>query len=279
LGSSGAAAGQERQAHVPLLLHPEPRRVAFLGMATGITPGGALLHGTVEEVVAVEISGTVVQAAGAWFGPHNRGLLEDARARVVVEDARTWLAAHDADFDAVVSDLFLPWGPGEGRLYSVEHFRAARRALREGGLFCLWLPMYQLTQEQFMVILGTFLEVFPRAELFRRDTDDAMPVVGLVGWRGGGLDWEVVAGRQAEMAAAGEEPLFGSAAALRGRYLGGVERGAVQAPVNTLGNLWIEWQAGRMRALQPETAPYLSGVRGAAWLRALAEELSAEAAR
>ena len=127
-----------------------------------------------------------------------------------------------------------------------------------------------------MVILGTFLEVFPRAELFRRDGDDAKPVVGLVGWCGGGLDWDTAARRQTETP--GDEPLLASINVLRARHLGGVDRGAVRAPVNTLDNLWIEWQAGRLRALQPETAPYLSGTRGAAWLRALREELTGQAA-
>ena len=101
-----------------------------------------------------------------------------------------------------------------------------------------------------------------------------MPVIGLVGWRGGGLDWAAVRARGPEEmsdGAPGPEPVE----VWRGRHLGGVERGAVRAPVNTLDNLWIEWQAGRLRALQPETAPYLSGARGAAWRESLTEKLAA----
>src|SRR5439155_950315 len=41
LGGSAAARNERRQGLVPLLLHPRPRRAAFIGMATGITASAA----------------------------------------------------------------------------------------------------------------------------------------------------------------------------------------------------------------------------------------------
>ncbi len=56
----GFSTGDERmQAHLPLLLHPSPRRVAFLGLGTGITAGAAVLH-PVDDVTAVELIPEVV---------------------------------------------------------------------------------------------------------------------------------------------------------------------------------------------------------------------------
>ncbi|HMO50279.1 MAG TPA: hypothetical protein PKE26_04520 [Kiritimatiellia bacterium] len=269
LGSVAGTAAQERQAHLPLLLHPEPSRVGLLGLATGITAGGALVHQAVRSVEAVEISRTVTDAAATWFTDANRNVAQHPRATIHIEDGRTWLAAHRETFDVLISDLFLPWGPGEGRLYTVEHFSAARRSLREGGLFCLWLPMYQLTDPHFMVILNTFMEVFPVVELFRRDDDAAAPALGLVGWRGGIWQEEVSARRQREETGRADDALLQGRGALRDYFVGRIERGRINAPVNRLGNLWIEREASRMRVLQPETAPYLSGHRWSTWLRAL----------
>jgi hypothetical protein len=42
LGSSGAAGLELRQGRLPLLLHPAPKRVAFIGVATGITARAVL---------------------------------------------------------------------------------------------------------------------------------------------------------------------------------------------------------------------------------------------
>jgi spermidine synthase len=255
LGSSRAAEEQARMGEWPLRLHPDPRRVAFLGVATGITPGAALRHPAVEEITAVEISSAVVAAAERWFAEENAGLLTDPRARVLVEDARTWLAAQPAgSLDVIVSDLFLPWGPGDGRLYSLEHFRAARRALREGGLFALWLPLYQLTNDHAMVILRTFLEVFPEAHLMLREEDHAQPVLGVLGWK------------NPDPGRSGQVP--------PGLAVGTLRRGTIEAPINTLGNLWLEWQAGRTRLLQPGSAPYLEGERGRAWISSLRNHLA-----
>lgn len=50
----------------------------------------------------------------------------------MTEDGRTLVAASRGEFDVIVGDLYLPWGSGAGRLYSVEHFRSVRRALDHG---------------------------------------------------------------------------------------------------------------------------------------------------
>ncbi len=266
LGATVGQAEAERQAHIPLLLHPAPERVAFIGLATGITAGGALAHAAVEEITAVEISATVARTASEWFGEYNRQLPAAPHARIVIEDGRTWLAAHDAAFDLIISDLFLPWGPGEGRLYTIEHFTAARRALRPGGLFALWLPMYQLNNDQFMVILNTFLQVFEEAEIFMRESTAGSPALGLMGGNGFALDGDTVARRVAADGAGLSDPYLVSLERLRALWVGTAHRGLVDGPVNTLDNLWIELDAGRLRVLRGEAAPYLRGVRWEEWI-------------
>ena len=48
--------------------------------------------------------------------------------------------------------LVLDRRAGEGRLYAREHFHAVRGALRDGGVFCQWLPLYQLTRDKFVAL-------------------------------------------------------------------------------------------------------------------------------
>jgi len=101
--------------------------------------------------------------------------------KLVCDDARTFLRGRERRFDVIVGDLVVPWRAGESALYTAEHFARARAALAPGGLFCQWLPAYQLTVEQFDSIAATFLDVFSRATLWRGDLVAALPTLGLIG--------------------------------------------------------------------------------------------------
>ncbi len=180
LGGSAAATGERRLGLLPLLLHADPRRAAFIGLATGITASAAPALGVADTTV-VELVPEVAAAARRHFAAWNGGLLERPDVHLVAGDGRRWLAAQDGTFDVIVSDLFVPWQAGAGSLYTREMYAAAARRLAPGGLFCQWLPLYQLTREEFALIARTFTDVFPAATLWRADFYPDRPVVGLVG--------------------------------------------------------------------------------------------------
>ncbi|MCG5055976.1 MAG: fused MFS/spermidine synthase [Myxococcales bacterium] len=250
LGSTSARHDQERQAHLALLLHPLPRRVAFIGVATGMTPGAALMHPEVQAIEAIELSEVVTRMARQHFGDVNHHVLDHEKVTVAVEDGRSYLAAAQDAFDVVAGDLFLPWGAGAGSLYSLEHFRAVKRALREGGLFCQWLPAYQLTSDQLTLIINTFLQVFPEAELFRGGFHPDRPTLALIGLKGPGLDWNVVRQRADALRARDDvkDPSVRSQEALALLHLGPAAPLVQPAtPVNTLANMLFERDASKVR--------------------------------
>jgi spermidine synthase len=201
LGGGAGAVRQERQGHLPLLLHPAPERVAFLGSATGISAGAALLHPSVSKLTLVEIVPGVARAASRFFAVENRGAYD--RGEVVLDDARNYVRSTKAQFDVIVADLFVPWRAGTGALYAREHFEAGRARLAPGGLFCQWLPLYQLSREEVLVIAATFFDVFPDAYALRGDFFARHPILALVGGAGPLPDPERIAERAASLAAAG----------------------------------------------------------------------------
>lgn len=203
LGGSAESVHEERQGHIPLLLHPAPRHVAFVGTATGTTAGAALAH-AVESVHLVELVPGVAVAAERFFSDDNHGVYHDPRAAVVLDDARNFLAHTALRFDVIVADLFVPWRAGTGALYSVEHFRNVRERLRDGGLFCQWLPLYQLSRSELDVIAAGFVDVFPTSAVFRGDFYGAFPVVALVGWVGDPPAPETIAAAVASLGEQGE---------------------------------------------------------------------------
>jgi spermidine synthase len=180
LGGTFSTGDERMQAHLPLLLHPAPETVAFLGLGTGITAGGALLH-PVAKITAVELVPEVVHVARSYFRDANFGIVGAPRSEVIVNDARNFLRGSGRKFDVIVGDLVVPWRQGEAALYFVEHFQAGRNALAPGGLYCQWLPLFQMSEEEFNIVVASFLDVFPRTTLWRGDFAPNNPALALVG--------------------------------------------------------------------------------------------------
>lgn len=269
LGSTRATADQQRQTHLPLVLHPEPESVAFIGIATGITPGAAILHEPVQKIVAIELSPAVVDLARHHFHEENLGLLDDPRTTVVIEDARTVLAAASGEFDVVIGDLILPWSPGEGRLYTREHFAAVRRSLKPGGLYCQWLPVYQLPPSQLQTIVKTFRSIFPRAELLRRELRVGTPALGLIGYSDDRtIDWETIEERCRAVAESRRvsDPSVLTVDTVAMLYLGAATTLDGGDVLNTLNNSCVEIEAGLQRVTGKPGSVYLVGTR---WLETL----------
>jgi spermidine synthase len=180
-GASGVSAERERrQGHLPLLLHPHPEQTLFLGLGTGITSSAIRSHPTVRQATLVELIPEVVEAARI-LSDFNADILSASNVRVVIDDARHFLSASSKRFDVIVGDLYVPWESQTGYLYSVEHFDLVRCRLNQGGLFCQWLPLYQLGPEEFELIANSFASVFPRTTIWWGQIDAKRPILALIG--------------------------------------------------------------------------------------------------
>jgi spermidine synthase len=176
MGGTRFSFGDRRQGHIPMLLHPAPRSALFLGVGSGLTAGTATLHGDVA-VTAVELVPEIVGFLPK-FEPANR--LPDID-RVVTADARRFVRADTGRYDVIVADLFHPARDGAGGLYTREHFAAVRERLADGGVFCQWLPLYQLDAPVVATIVRTFLDVFPNAGGWIGTYNPETPMLGLIG--------------------------------------------------------------------------------------------------
>ncbi len=173
---------QLRQGHIPLLLHPKPHRALYLGLGTGITALAATAYADLR-IDAVELLPEVVDSLPA-FALAGRSLQDVPSARVYAADARRFVRTTHGTFEVIVADLFHPARDGGGMLYTREHFQAVRQRLTADGLFCQWLPMYQLDEPTLRAVIRTFLGVFPRARAVLVDLRLDSPAVALVGPRG-----------------------------------------------------------------------------------------------
>lgn len=187
LGSTGAYLSEAFQADLPLMVYPETRSVFFLGLGTGITAGRALdRQHRVARVVACELVPEVVLAAKTYMIEGGGldltgGLFRDRRVEILIEDGRHHLLATGARYDMINADLFVPFRSGAGSLYTLEHFQNARRRLEPGGVFVQWLPLHQLTKDDFLVIARTMVEAFDQVSMWRHNFQPGNEMVALMG--------------------------------------------------------------------------------------------------
>ena len=183
LGGTAAEIQERRMGHLPLLLHEKPRHIAFIGVATGITMSALNLTPRgqrVERALAIELLPHVVEAADV-FREYTGDVLSDPRLEIRIGDGRHILNTSDEYFDVITLDLVTPWHAGAGSLYTVEFYTEMRDRLADRGLFCQWLPLYQLGPREFEIIANTFQSVFPHVQLWRGSSNPRYPMLGLIG--------------------------------------------------------------------------------------------------
>ncbi len=180
-GSSATYFSDARQALLPLLLHPSPRRALFLGLGTGVTAYSAAEDPTLK-VDAVELLPEVIEAS-VYFRRGGDETASNNRVHLKTADARRYLRATRENYDLIVSDNFHPARSGSGSLYTVEHFEAVLERLTAGGVFCQWLPLHQLDRETLRSIVRSFITVYPESWAMLATHSLDTPVIGLISRR------------------------------------------------------------------------------------------------
>jgi len=125
----------EMISHIPLCLHPNPKRVLVIGGGDGGTVREILKHKSVEEVILCEIDDMVIEQSKRFF-PQVADCLKpgfDPRVKVRVGDGVAFVKELKNEMDVILVDSTDPIGPGEG-LFSRDFYRNVAGALKQGGL-------------------------------------------------------------------------------------------------------------------------------------------------
>ena len=162
---NGDMSTQVMLGQLPLLLAPRTERGLIVGFASGVSVG-AMLQSPLQSLECVELEPTTVDAS-RYFEHVNHRPLTDARLRLMIDDARTYLRVNPTRYDMIVSEPSHPWVPGVANLFTKEFFELGRNRLSDGGLFVQWVQIYQLSTESLRSVLATYLEVFPHVMVFR----------------------------------------------------------------------------------------------------------------
>lgn len=162
VGVTGYTNATKMLAHIPLLLHPEPKRVLIICFGMGTTFRSTLSHPV--QVEMVELAGSVFKAFPLFYRDARRWS-EEPRARLFVNDGRNHLLRAREGYDVILVDPSPPlYAAGTANLYSRQFFELARRKLKPGGLLAVWLPEYPETE--FKMVLKSFVSAMPRTQMW-----------------------------------------------------------------------------------------------------------------
>lgn len=150
--------------HLPMLFHPDPRAAVNIGLGAGVS-FGALSCYPLKRLEVVEIESATMDGARLWRDL-NHNVLEHPLAHVIINDGRNHLFATTNTYDVITSDPFEPVVSGASHLFTVNHFQLARRRLNPGGIMCQWIPMYEMSTDDYLMIARSFVSVFPNTALF-----------------------------------------------------------------------------------------------------------------
>lgn len=158
--TAGLIQTQKLQGHLPLLLHPNPKRILHIGFGSGGTAYAVSLH-PVSQIRIAEISPDVLRVSDGHLRMINHGVLHDPRVKVEINDGRNFVLGTPEKFDVILSDSIHPRYAGNGSLYTEDYFELCKSKLNPGGIVSMWLPLYSLTPSNYLEIVRAFRDAFP----------------------------------------------------------------------------------------------------------------------
>jgi predicted membrane-bound spermidine synthase len=142
---------------LPILIHPDPRDIAVIGLGSGDTAYSVAGWPETERIACIEIirpQRETLEVLNPVRGdPGLRGLLADRRITHVFGDGRSHLLRGGRLYDIIEADALRPRSAYAGNLYSVEYFMLLRDRLKPRGLAATWVPTPR--------VRAAFMKVFP----------------------------------------------------------------------------------------------------------------------
>jgi spermidine synthase len=156
---------QASVAFYPMSIFNRPYNAAIIGMGSGRTAHHLLSDPLVTSVEIVEIEPEMVRLARGFL-PFNRRAYEDPRAKIVIDDAKTYFFVNDKSYDLIISEPSNPWVSGVSSLFTIEFYRHITSFLKPGGVLVQWLHLYEFNSDLLLTIIKSMDAVFPCIKMY-----------------------------------------------------------------------------------------------------------------
>lgn len=138
----------------------EPSNALNIGLGCGYT--SKWLSENVKTTT-IEIDPTIIEASKIFVGDLNHELVTD--------DARNWLTRNNVNFDIISlqpADPFTGW-----YLFTLEFFSLLDSKLTENGIVIIWVPVFEMSENDFHILFNTFNSIFPYVHIYQQEEGSA----------------------------------------------------------------------------------------------------------
>lgn len=149
-------------AHIPMMLHQDPKKVLVIGMGTGQTASRFLMY-DINRLDCVDIEKTL---PGVLRRNFDATWLGDPRTRIITDDGRNYTSYSPETYDIVSIEVGQSFRPQVASFYTVDFYRDVKKRLSKSGLACQFVPVGFFTEAEFRSVVRSFLEVFPQSTLW-----------------------------------------------------------------------------------------------------------------
>jgi len=152
---------QRMVGHLPAMLHPNPKSVLGIGFGAGVSAGAFTRYPGIRSITVCEIEPVIPPTSTRYFAKQDYDVYDNPRTHIVYDDARHYLLTTTDKFDIIASDPLDVFVKGTAAIYSEEYFESVKRHLNPGGMFTLYVPLYESDERTVRSELATFFEAFP----------------------------------------------------------------------------------------------------------------------
>ncbi len=157
---------QRMVGHLPGVIHPDPRSVLGIGFGAGVSAGTFTRYPSIQKITICEIEPVIPPTSTRYFAKQNYEVYKNPKTHVVFDDARHYLLTTTEKFDIIASDPLDVFVKGTAALYSKEYFESVKQHLNPGGLFTLYVPLYETDLPTIKSEIATFFAAFPNGTLW-----------------------------------------------------------------------------------------------------------------
>jgi spermidine synthase len=157
---------QRMVGHLPAILHPNAKSILGIGFGAGVSAGTFTRYPNIEHITICEIEPVIPPTSTRFFGQQNYRVYENPKTHVVFDDARHYLMTTNDKFDIIASDPLDVFAKGTAAIYSKEYFESVKRHLNPGGMFTLYVPLYESDVRTVKSELATFFAAFPHSTIW-----------------------------------------------------------------------------------------------------------------
>ncbi len=148
---------------IPALNAPRLDKALVIGFGTGITAGATSLLFKATDVVEIN-------EAFYKMMPHlrhvNFDIEQNPSASLHLSDGRAFLVGKNQVYDAITSTVSDPTYFSASKIYTVDFYKLVRKALKDDGIFCMWIAVGSMSKEGIPTILSALHHSFRYCDLW-----------------------------------------------------------------------------------------------------------------